>query len=118
VNLPQVGRKHRSPEFGVELDIVYIAHCENAQALFDKHELAWGTVFELARGVTRGMWKFQDMTEPRLQQLKGTNTQSAWKVATVMADKVPFTMRAHSELWYEFYSFHNSRAKIDIQARI
>ncbi|KAG2737028.1 hypothetical protein P692DRAFT_20884083 [Suillus brevipes Sb2] len=47
------------PEFGVKVQI-----------LLDRHELAWGTVFELARGVTRGMWKFQDMTEPRLQQLK------------------------------------------------
>jgi hypothetical protein len=64
------------------------------------------------------MWTFQDMTEPRLQKLKGSNAQSAWKVATVMADKVPSTMGAPSELWYWFHSPHNSFAKIDLKARI
>ncbi|KAG1840300.1 RNA dependent RNA polymerase-domain-containing protein [Suillus subalutaceus] len=104
VNLPQVGkgRKRRSPEFGVELDIVNIAHCEKAQMVLDRHKLAWGTIFELARGVTRGMWTFQDMTEHRLQKLKGSNAQSAWKVAIVMADKVPSAMGAPSELWLEY----------------
>jgi RNA-dependent RNA polymerase len=102
VNLPQVAknRKHGPPELGVELDIRHIAHCEKTQIVLDRHELAWGTIFELARGVTRGMWTFQDMTEHRLQKLKGSNAQSAWKVATVMADKVPSAMGAPSELWY------------------
>ncbi|KAG1747654.1 RNA dependent RNA polymerase-domain-containing protein [Suillus lakei] len=104
VNLPQVrnNRKHNSPEFGVELDIVHIAHCEKAQIVLDRHELAWGTIFELARGVTRGMWTFQDMTEDRLQMLKGSNGQSAWKVAVVMRDKVPSAVGAPSELWLEY----------------
>ncbi|KAG1813878.1 RNA dependent RNA polymerase-domain-containing protein [Suillus subaureus] len=96
VNLPQVGK------FGVELNIVHIAHCEKAQEVLDRHKLAWGTIFELARGVTRGMWTFQDMTEHRLQKLQGSNAQSAWKVATVMADKVPSAIGASSELWLEY----------------
>ncbi|KAG2153597.1 RNA dependent RNA polymerase-domain-containing protein [Suillus bovinus] len=104
VNLPQGGKsqKRRSPEFGVELDIVYIAHCEKAQIVLDRYKLAWGTIFELARGVTRGIWTFQDMTEHRLRKLEGSNAQSAWKVATVMADKEPSAMGAPSELWLEY----------------
>ncbi|KAG2141030.1 RNA dependent RNA polymerase-domain-containing protein [Suillus clintonianus] len=104
VNLPQVGknRKHCSPEFGVELNIKHIAHCEKAQVVLDRHELAWGTIFELARGVTRNMWTFEDMTEHRLQKLKGSNAQSAWKVAAVMKDKVPSAIGAPSELWVEY----------------
>ncbi|KAG2107049.1 RNA dependent RNA polymerase-domain-containing protein [Suillus discolor] len=103
VNLPQgKNRKRRSPEFGVELDVAHIAHCEEAQVVLDRHELAWGTIFELARGVTRGMWTFQDMTEHRLRKLKGSNAQSAWKVTTVMADKEPPAMGTPSELWLEY----------------
>ncbi|KAG2116227.1 RNA dependent RNA polymerase-domain-containing protein [Suillus cothurnatus] len=101
---PAVKRRVSScaPVLGVELDIRHIAHCEKTQIVLDRHELAWGTIFELARGVTRGMWTFQDMTEHRLQKLKGSNAQSAWKVATVMADKVPSAMGAPSELWLEY----------------
>ncbi|KAG2133618.1 uncharacterized protein EDB93DRAFT_1254831 [Suillus bovinus] len=102
VNLPQVGRsRERSVfELGVELDTRHIAHCKEAQIVLDRHKLAWGTIFELARGVTRGMWTFQDMKEHRLRKLEGSNAQSAWKVATVMADKEPSRIGAPSELWY------------------
>ncbi|KAG1818901.1 hypothetical protein EV424DRAFT_1619016 [Suillus variegatus] len=104
VNSPQVekSRKSSSLEFGIELDIVDISHCQKAQPVLDRHEVAWGTIFELAQGVTRGMWTFQDMTEHRLRKLKGKNAQSAWKVATVMADKEPSVMEAPSELWLEY----------------
>ncbi|KAG2358031.1 RNA dependent RNA polymerase-domain-containing protein [Suillus spraguei] len=104
VNLLQVEnfREHVPREFGVALNIVHIAHCTKAQKLFDQYKLAWGTIFELARGITRGMWTFQDLTEHRLQKLKGSNAESAWKVATIMADKVPSAKGAPSELWLEY----------------
>ncbi|KAG1886291.1 RNA dependent RNA polymerase-domain-containing protein [Suillus subluteus] len=104
VNLPQVGKNQKpsSSKLSAELNIVHIAHCEKTQGVLDRHKLAWGTIFELARGVTRGMWTFQDMTEHRLQKLEGSNAQSAWKVATVMADKVPSATGAPSELWLEY----------------
>ncbi|KAG1730698.1 RNA dependent RNA polymerase-domain-containing protein [Suillus paluster] len=104
VNLPQAGKSTRrnSPEFGVQLDVAHIAHCEKAQAVLDRHQLAWGTVYELARGVTRGSWTFADMTENRLIKLKGSNAEAAWKVTAVMKDKVPSAMGAPSELWLEY----------------
>ncbi|KAG1726590.1 hypothetical protein EDB19DRAFT_1914576 [Suillus lakei] len=49
---------HSSPEFGVELNIKHIAHCEMAQVVLNRHELPWGTIFGLAQGVihvTRGV---------------------------------------------------------------
>ena len=91
-------RNHSSPEFGVELNIKHIAHCEMAQVVLDRHELPWGTIFGLARGVTHGMWMFGDMTEHRLQMLKGSNAQSAWKVAPIMKEEAPSAMETQSEL--------------------
>ncbi|KAG0706616.1 RNA dependent RNA polymerase-domain-containing protein [Suillus ampliporus] len=104
VNLPRIGKstKRSSPEFGVQLDIAHIAHCDKAQTVLDRHQLAWGTIYELARGVTRGMWTFEDMTEHRLHKLKGSNTEAAWKVTAIMKDKVPSAMGAPSELWLEY----------------
>lgn len=100
--------QHRPPEFGVQLDIVHIAHCERAQIVLDQQQLAWGTIYELARGVTRGMWTFEDMTEHRLRKLKGSNVQAAWKVTAVMKDGMEPSpaMRAPSEIWYTVQSSH------------
>ncbi|KAG2154648.1 RNA dependent RNA polymerase-domain-containing protein [Suillus clintonianus] len=106
VNVPQVvtRTKHRPPQFGVQLNVVHIAHCERAQIVLDQQQLAWGTIYELARGVTRGMWTFEDMTEHRLRKLKGSNAQAAWQVAAVMQDKMgpPSAMRAPPEIWVEY----------------
>ncbi|KAG2369519.1 RNA dependent RNA polymerase-domain-containing protein [Suillus spraguei] len=105
-NSPQIGTRanHRPPEFGFQLNIVHIAHCERTQIVFNQQQLAWGTIYELARGVTRGMWTFEDMTEHRLRQLKGSNVQAAWKVAAVIKDEMRPTsaMRAPAEIWLEY----------------
>jgi hypothetical protein len=112
VNLPQVGKskKRSAPEFGVQLNTAYIAHSEKAQIVLDQHKLAWGTIYELARGVTRGMWTFEDMTGHRLGKLEGSNAEAAWKVTAVMKDKPQPAMRA-SELWYEPQSPSGLQAK-------
>ncbi|KAG1760381.1 RNA dependent RNA polymerase-domain-containing protein [Suillus occidentalis] len=98
LNAPRAGTRtqHRPPEFGVQLDI--------AQIVLDQQQLAWGTIYELARGVTRGMWTFEDMTEHRLRKLKGSNVQAAWKVTAVMKDGMgpSSVMRAPSEIWLEY----------------
>ncbi|KAG1725119.1 hypothetical protein EDB19DRAFT_1915233 [Suillus lakei] len=72
---------HSSPEFGVELNIKHIAHCEMAQVVLDQHELPWGTIFGLARGVTHG-----------------SNAQSAWKVASIMKEERAVRWNTQSEL--------------------
>ncbi|KAG1836494.1 hypothetical protein C8R48DRAFT_673958 [Suillus tomentosus] len=79
IHLPQVEKscKCSSLPFSVELDIVDISHCQKAQPVLDRHEVAWGAIFVLARGVTHGMWTFQDIMEHRLRKRKVTNAQ--WK---------------------------------------
>lgn len=117
MNAPQIGirTKHRPPEFGVQLNIVHIAHCKRAQIVLDQQHLAWGTIYELARGVTRGMWTFEDMTERRLCKLRGSNVQAAWKVAAVIKDEMgpSFATRASSEVWYKVQFSHEFQAKYD-----
>jgi len=93
----------------VQLDPVYIAHSEKIQVVLDRLQLAWGTIYELARGVTRGMWTFEDMTEQRLWKLKGSNAESAWKVTAVMRDREPAAVRGTSELWYNLPLPYSSR---------
>jgi hypothetical protein len=109
VNTPQAGRSKKCspPEFGVKLNIVHIAHSDKAQMALERHKLAWGTLYELARGVTRGLWTFEDMTDDRLGKLNGSNADAAWKVAAVMKNKDPSMMRAPSELWYELQTLHD-----------
>src|SRR5258708_16899949 len=45
----ETSRNHSSPEFGVELNIKHIAHCEMAQVVLDRHELPWGTLPQFPR---------------------------------------------------------------------
>ncbi|KAG2045754.1 hypothetical protein BDR06DRAFT_977983 [Suillus hirtellus] len=68
IYLPHVDKscKPSSLPLGVKLYIVDISHCQKAQQVVDRHEVAWGAIFVLARGVTHGMWTFQDITEHRL----------------------------------------------------
>lgn len=50
----------RSP-FGTELGANIIAHCEETQILLDQHRVAWGTQYELSRGVISGAWDWADV---------------------------------------------------------
>lgn len=65
-------------------DLVIIAHDPRVQALLDKLEIAWGTQFEIARGVLSGSWTWDDVTEDLLEQLRGSNAESAVKVRPVL----------------------------------
>ncbi|KAG6330163.1 hypothetical protein ID866_8927 [Astraeus odoratus] len=86
-------REVQNPENS--LDPFFVAHCPRVQELLNKKELAWGTVFELARGVTNGSWDWSMVTEERLSQLQGTNAEAAHRVAAVMVGRqVPVTLAA------------------------
>ncbi|EGO19098.1 hypothetical protein SERLADRAFT_352904 [Serpula lacrymans var. lacrymans S7.9] len=79
-----------------------VSHDRNVQALMDARCLAWGVIYEIARGVTRGAWKWSDVTPEKLDRLKGTNVQSAYKVNTIIGDKpVPIQPPA-SDVWAEY----------------
>lgn len=89
-------------EFGSDLDPFVIAHDAATQFLLDANNLAWGTVFEIARGVTKGTWTWSSVTLERIHQLRGPNAQAAHKVGAVMQGcEVPRASAA--EIWCVFF---------------
>ncbi|KAG8219296.1 RNA dependent RNA polymerase-domain-containing protein [Butyriboletus roseoflavus] len=90
-----------SSEFGSDLDPFVIAHDASAQSQLDANNLAWGTVYEIARGVTNGSWTWSSLTLEKIHQLRGTNVHAAHTVAAVMQRReVPPASAA--ELWIEY----------------
>ncbi len=71
-------RTEGDPEFHI------IAHNEHVQRLMDQYHLAWGTQYEIARGVCEGRWKWEDVTEDLVKELDGSNQQSAGRVSTII----------------------------------
>ncbi|KAH7920937.1 hypothetical protein BV22DRAFT_765729 [Leucogyrophana mollusca] len=92
---PQAAR----PDFGSALTPAIIAHSDDVQPHIDSRKLSWGTVFELARGVSKGLWSWSDVTPARLDQLKGTSAEAARKVPAVIASRAP---SSGSEVWAEY----------------
>lgn len=104
--LPQPAKRfqmdpHAHEDFGHSLDPFFIAYDASVQPHLDGCDLAWGTIYEIARGVTNGLWAWPSVTREKLEQLRGTNAQAAHQVAAVIrGHEVP---RAPAEeLWYVF----------------
>lgn len=102
-NAPHKSPQDSRPEFGADLDPFFIAHNATAQRLFDENHLAWGTVYEIARGITKGQWTWAAVTGEKIDQLRGTNARAAHQVAAVMqCREVPRMPAAAAELWCVF----------------
>ncbi|KAI0673977.1 RNA dependent RNA polymerase-domain-containing protein [Trametes maxima] len=50
-----------------------IAHSASVQRLFDELNVAWGVQYELARGVSRGWWTWDDITHSYAKDLAGVS---------------------------------------------
>jgi len=79
--------------FGVDLEESIIAHDDKAQTQMDAYGIAWGTQYELARGVSNGSWTWNDVAR-NLTKLKNdnaytANADSAWKVRSIMEGRGP-----------------------------
>lgn len=48
-----------------------IAHNVRVQSLMDAHGLAWAVQWEIARGISNGWWRWEDVTPGRLHELPG-----------------------------------------------
>ncbi|KAI0321268.1 RNA dependent RNA polymerase-domain-containing protein [Amylostereum chailletii] len=78
----------------------------------DFRNLAFGVQWELARGQSLGLWKWEDVTPSLLNQLKGSNAEAVPKVARVMLEGRTGTSASESEnleafhgshlIWYEY----------------
>lgn len=72
--------------FGIDLKPVIIAHDKETQVLLDRHQISWGTQYELARGVSLGTWTWEEVKE-KFRYLTGDNAHAASQVQTVMRGK-------------------------------
>ncbi|KAI5998175.1 RNA dependent RNA polymerase-domain-containing protein [Pisolithus albus] len=84
------------------LDPYIIAHDQRVQSLLDKKRVPWGTIFELARGVTNGSWLWSDVTADYLDQLCGTNAETAPRVSQIMTGKRTKMSVEAMEVWAEY----------------
>ena len=75
-----------------------IAHSKSIQRRMDELGICWGVQYELARGETRGWWKWSDVSLEKLEELRGTNASSAWKVFSVM--KGVSAVKKGRRVWY------------------
>ena len=75
-----------------------IAHHESVQEKMDELGVCWGVQYELARGETRGWWKWSDVTAEKLEKLRGTNMSSAGKVFGIMKDET--VVQKDRRVWY------------------
>lgn len=64
-----------------------VAYDPTAQQLMDGFDIAWGTQYEIARGVSDGRWRWADVTAAKLRQLVGKNQDTAHRVASVFSGK-------------------------------
>ncbi|KAG5639652.1 hypothetical protein H0H81_008813 [Sphagnurus paluster] len=80
--------KFLAAPLGVDLAPSIIAHDAELQALMDRAELAWGVQYEIARGITRGHWSWEDV-KPKVKLLEGTNQQKAGMVRSIMLGRPP-----------------------------
>ncbi|KAF9479421.1 hypothetical protein BDN70DRAFT_692461 [Pholiota conissans] len=84
--------------FGTNLDISIIAHCPKTQKLLDEKKVAWGTQFELARGVSAGSWTWSDV-QSKIDQFTGDNATAASKVPSIMLSRS--VAASDNSLWKE-----------------
>lgn len=84
--------------FGVDLGALFIAHNDEAQRILDDNKLAWGVQYELARGVSAGLWEWEAIGAS-VHKLKGRNVEAAFKVERVMKSQ-DTSQPADSQIWY------------------
>ncbi|PIL31184.1 RNA-dependent RNA polymerase [Ganoderma sinense ZZ0214-1] len=79
-----------------------VAHSKDAQKLFDSIPLSWGVQYEIARGVSRGLWSWETVmqSEAALRSLSGTN-MNASKVSQALERSLGDVFPSDAALWYE-----------------
>ena len=91
------------PQLATNLNCVTIAHSQRIQRLMDYRRLPWGVQFEIARGISQGLWTWDDVTPEKLDQLKGSSADAAVKVESVIIPSRPAsTLNTAREraIWY------------------
>lgn len=80
--------------------IFIIAHNRDVQKQMDSLGLAYGVQYELARGVSREAWQWEDLTYDKLVRLQGSNAIAAPLVTkVVLGSDRSSTKIANKEHW-------------------
>jgi hypothetical protein len=78
--------KLTNSRLGVDLPEHIIAHDEHVQRLLDDAKIAWGVMYEIARGICQNRWTWADVGR-KVEALKGLNQDVGWRVAGIILDK-------------------------------
>ncbi len=80
--------------------IYILAHSKEAQRLFDRIPLSWGVQYEIARGVSRGLWSWETVTqsEAALTALRGPNINAS-RVSQVLGRPLGDVLPSDAALW-------------------
>ncbi|KAG6878032.1 hypothetical protein C0993_000572 [Termitomyces sp. T159_Od127] len=93
-------KKFLAGSFSEDLEPHIIAHDKNIVSCMDSHKVPWGVQYEIARGVTEGIWSW-DSVEAKIPQLCGSNSEKAHKVRNVMLDKIQPPSTSGQSVWQE-----------------
>ncbi|KAG5718247.1 putative RNA-dependent RNA polymerase SHL2 [Termitomyces sp. T112] len=85
---------------GQDLDPRIIAHDKEIVGLMDRNKISWGVQYEIARGVTEGNWTWADV-KAKIPRLHGSNSETAWKVRSIILDKTQPPSTSGCSVWQE-----------------
>jgi RNA-dependent RNA polymerase len=85
---------------GGDLPFFVVAHNDDVQKLMDARHICWGAQWNIARGVSNGLWKWSDVTASKLDLLQGSNVEAAWKVSSIiLSQEIPQVAPRELEMW-------------------
>ena len=85
---------------GGDLPVYIVAHNCEVQKLMDARRICWGAQWNIALGVSNGLWDWSDVTASKLDLLQGSNVEAAWKVSSVIrSEAVPQVAPGSLEIW-------------------
>lgn len=80
-----------------------IAHNPLVQKLMDETNISWGVQYEIARGVSDGSWKWEDVTPDILRRLQGSNAEAAPQVNEILRRVKGGNVRS-PKIWYCYFT--------------
>ena len=85
---------------GGDLPVYIVAHDCEVQKLMDARRICWGAQWNIALGVSNGLWDWSDITASKLDLLQGSNVEAAWKVSSViLSEAIPQVAPGSLEIW-------------------
>lgn len=76
----------QNSRIGIDLKPSIIAYDRQIQNQLDKAEISWAVQYELARGISLGLWNW-DQVENKISKLKGTSAAVAYRVKNIILDR-------------------------------